>query len=690
MNKLKENLNKAVALIRVVLYLRLSDEDRNKLTKEQISESIKNQEIMLREYANEQGWQIVGIYNDEDWSGGDNTRPNFNKMIKECENGNVDVVLCKTQARFARDAELIEKYLHNKFHEWKVRFITLVDKIDNTKRETKKTSQILGLTDQWYIEDTSLNIRETFKAKRKNGELTASFSTYGYLKDPENKNHLVIDPVASVIVKRIFDEYMSGYGVRTIAERLNADKILSPLEYKKLNGVKLHNPFVKNLMDLECINRTGTYMITINFNNNSNQILNNLISFNYLTTDMKTFNNKCEITLKKYSSNKTKLYYSTKENLDTNNFNVDDFVLLNENDTLPDNTTCIVSLTETLDRTHNIDYQFEITLKENVKKDKFYFNVEHIVDNNDLNVDLDFNVNIRKKLMWSAQTIKTILQNEVYIGNLIQGKTTTVNYKNKTVIHVPEDEQPRKDNTHEPIIDKVIFFTIQERLQEVARSCKSGEMNAFSRRVYCQNCGKIFRKCGKNNPDGYGYFCCKDKEIKWVNCDNRKYLSEKELNEFVLEKINTLLQRFYSQDNLNELKDNMVEKDLFQEKIKALEKELDSIEKELENKSSYFQRLYEDRLNGILPEKEFLILMNKYKDDIEKFEERKKLIIKEISITNQKKETLKSKKNIFKKYEHIRKLNVEIVGDFIDKILVGKYDEESNTREINIIWNFTI
>ena len=165
---------------------------------------------------------------------------------------------------------------------------------------------------------------------------------------------------------------------------------------------------------------------------------------------------------------------------------------------------------------------------------------------------------------------------------------------------------------------------------------------------------------------------------------------KKELNEFVLEKINTLLQKFYSQDNLNELKDNMVEKDLFQEKIKALEKELDSIEKELENKSSYFQRLYEDRLNGILPEKEFLILMNKYKDDIEKFEERKKLIIKEISITNQKKETLKSKKNIFKKYEHIRKLNVEIVGDFIDKILVGKYDEESNTREINIIWNFTI
>ena len=81
MSKLKENFNKAIMLVRVVLYLRLSDEDRNKLTKEQISKSIKNQELMLREYAENEGWQIVGVYNDEDWSGADSTRPNFNKMI---------------------------------------------------------------------------------------------------------------------------------------------------------------------------------------------------------------------------------------------------------------------------------------------------------------------------------------------------------------------------------------------------------------------------------------------------------------------------------------------------------------------------------------------------------------------------------------------------------------------------------
>ena len=76
---------------------------------------------------------------------------------------------------------------------------------------------------------------------------------------------------------------------------LNKDKILSPLEYKKLNGVKLHIPFLKDYMDYNYIDKTGTYIVSVNFYNNQCQILNNLITFNYISTDMKTFNNKCFI-----------------------------------------------------------------------------------------------------------------------------------------------------------------------------------------------------------------------------------------------------------------------------------------------------------------------------------------------------------------------------------------------------------
>ena len=121
-------------ILRAVLYERLSKEDGDKLTKEEKSESIKNQDLMLRSYAIEHGYEIVGVYNDEDWSGADSSRPQFNEMIKACEAGEIDVVIAKTQSRFARDMELIERYLHNKFLEWNVQFKSVVDHIDISSR----------------------------------------------------------------------------------------------------------------------------------------------------------------------------------------------------------------------------------------------------------------------------------------------------------------------------------------------------------------------------------------------------------------------------------------------------------------------------------------------------------------------------------------------------------------------------
>lgn len=682
-------LKKSKSIIKVVLYLRLSDEDKDKLTKEELSESIKNQEILLRDFASEhKEWKIISVYNDDDWSGSDIERPDFNRMIEECKKGNIDLVLCKTQSRFARDIELVEKYVHNLFHEWNVRFITVIDKIDNFKKETKKTSQILGLTDEWYLEDTSLNIRETLKGKRKAGQLTASFSTYGYLKDPENKNHLIIDPIASNIVKRIYDEYLSGNGLNKIASNLNKDKILSPYEYKLMNGSKLKIPVIKEFLNFGYIEKAGTYILNVNFTNKENHILKNLISFNYITTDVKTLNHKCDIILRKYTSKKTKIYYSEKDSLDINNFNEKDYILLKENDIIPKTTKVIVAYTKELDRTHTTKYQLEITLKENRNHDKYYVNIIR----NDANgiLESDFAPTIRKKFKWSEQTIKKILKDEVYIGNLIQFKTTTVSYKNHTIIHNGKEERIRKNGTHEAIIDENVWYRVQDRLKEKSRSRKSGEIHAFSNKVFCMNCNQVFSKCGKNDANGFGYLCCKDKKTKWSNCDNKKYLREDELYHFIVEKLNHLLKKFFDEDRLHKMYDEVVEQDLFKDKLNALGKELQSIDEELQNKSIYFQKLYEDRINGILPEKEFLILMNKYKDDSCKLEERVKIIKKEIALTTSKKESIKSKKNIFKKYRHIDKLSIELVDYFIEKILIGSYDYNTGLREIKVLWNFTI
>lgn len=671
------------AIIKVVLYLRLSDEDRDKLTKEQLSESIKNQEVMLREYAKERDWEVIGVYNDEDWSGSDKTRPEFNKMINECESGNVDIVLVKSQSRFARDMELVEKYVHNLFHQWNVRFVTLMEKIDNTKRETKKTSQIIGLTDQWYLEDTSINIRETLKTKRKNGQFTGSFTKYGYIKDPENKNHLVVDPIASLVVKRIYNEYILGKGTKKIAEDLNNDKILSPYEYKHLNGQNINISLIKDFLDYGYIDKAGLYMLDINFINNEDYVQKDLISFNYITTNMKVFNNKCDIVLKKYTDNKVKIYYSEKENLDINNINIDDYILLKENEVIPKTAKVIMAYIKELDRTHMVNYEFEINLNENRSHDKYFVKIVN-------NKNLKFTYNLRKKFKWGSQTIRQILTDEVYIGNLIQFKTTTVSYKNHTLIRNSENERIRKNNTHEPIIDKETFYTVKERMQERVRSCKNGKLNIFSNKIYCSNCNQIFRKCGTNNKNGLGYLCCTDKKDKWANCDNNKWLSEEKLHNIVLNKINSLLDKFYDEEVLNKMNKEIIEEDLFEDKLNSLKKELNIINKELDGKSKYLKNLYEDRTKGILPEKEFLTLLNKYKDDNSKLEDRASIIENELKITNEKKHILKTKENIFKKYKHIDKLNIEIINTFIDKILIGKYDDKNNTREIKIIWNFTI
>ncbi len=673
---------------KTAIYLRLSDEDINKLSKEEFSQSIKNQEIMLRDYAEEQEFKVVGVYNDEDWSGSDDTRPDFNRMIEECKNGNIDIVLCKTQARFARDMELVEKYVHNLFHEWNVRFITVVDRIDNARKETKKTSQILGLTDQWYLEDTSLNIRETLKSKRKDGQFTSSFAPYGYIKDPENKNHLIIDPIPSLVIKKIYDEYLSGTGLDKITRKLNEDKILSPYEYKLLNGSKLKLPVIKDYVNYSYIEKTGTYMLDVSFTNKEEYILKDLVSFNYITSDMKIFNNKCDIVLKKYSNNRTKIYYSENDNIDINNFNIDDLVLLNENDYLKKTAKVIISYTKELDRTHTINYQFEITLKENRDHVNYYINIFGKAA--DVLKRSDFIYNIRKKFCWSSSTIRTLLTDEVYIGNMVQFKSTTVSYKNHTVIRNDDKSRIRKDNTHEGIISKDIWFKVQERLENTARSCKNGTIHPLCNKVYCSKCNQRFIKTSSCRSDGTGYLCCKDKKNAWSNCDNKTSIREDILHQFILEKMNELLDKFYEEDNLRKMQIEVMEQDLYKDRLDLLEKELQNINKELQSKSTYFQRLYEDRTNGILREKEFLILMNKYKDDNEKLEERQKIVKKEISSTLVKKEVVKSEMNIFKKYRHIKELSIAIVEDFIDKILIGSYDETTNSRDIKVIWNFTI
>ncbi len=201
------------------IYCRLSKEDEDKQQLE--SESIQNQKSMLVKYAVERGWDIYNLYCDEDFSGADSHRPDFNQMLKDAEAKRFQIILCKSQSRFTRDMELVEKYIHGKFLLWGIRFIAIADNVDTDVKGNKKARQINGLINEWYLEDLSENIRLVFDFKRRQGQYIGGFPIYGYQKDPTDKNKLVMDETAAGVVRQIYDWYLEGNGVQHIAYLLN-------------------------------------------------------------------------------------------------------------------------------------------------------------------------------------------------------------------------------------------------------------------------------------------------------------------------------------------------------------------------------------------------------------------------------------------------------------------------------------
>ena len=137
---------------------------------------------MLLQYAMEQGWELYNIYSDDDYTGSDRRRPEFNRLLKDAEAHKFDIILCKTQSRFTRELELVEKYIHGLFPIWGIRFISIVDNADTANKGNKKSRQINGLVNEWYLEDMSENIRSVLTNRRVNGFHIGAFALYGYKK----------------------------------------------------------------------------------------------------------------------------------------------------------------------------------------------------------------------------------------------------------------------------------------------------------------------------------------------------------------------------------------------------------------------------------------------------------------------------------------------------------------------------
>ena len=216
---------------RCAIYARLSREDEDKHQPE--SESIQNQKALLISYAAQRGWDIYRIYCDEDYSGVDSQRPDFNRMLQDAREKRFQIILCKSQSRFTRDMELVEKYIHGLFPVWGIRFIAVADNADTEVKGNKKARQINGLVNEWYLEDLSENIRMVFDMKRRQGQYIGSSPLYGYRRDPTDRHKLAIDPPAALVVRQIFHWSLAGYGQQAIVQMLNQRRVPPPSQYKQ-------------------------------------------------------------------------------------------------------------------------------------------------------------------------------------------------------------------------------------------------------------------------------------------------------------------------------------------------------------------------------------------------------------------------------------------------------------------------
>lgn len=219
------------------IYCRLSVEDTDKGAEE--SESIQNQRTMLVSYAEKQGWQIYDVYIDEDYSGLREDRPAFQRLLQDAAKGCFSVILCKTQSRFTRNAVTAERYLHEIFPRWGIRFVTVVDHVDTAFRGNKKARQINSLVNEWYSEELSENIRAVFRRKMEEGKFLGNYAPYGYRKDPACRHHLVVDGETAPVVEKIFGLYLRGLSCKMIADRLTAEGVPNPSQVKKSRGEDL-------------------------------------------------------------------------------------------------------------------------------------------------------------------------------------------------------------------------------------------------------------------------------------------------------------------------------------------------------------------------------------------------------------------------------------------------------------------
>lgn len=220
---------------RAVRYIRLSSAD----DKQGESDSIGNQRRLIDDYLkNHPEIEAISEKVDDGWSGILFDRPAFKEMMEDIKQGRIDCVICKDLSRLGREFVETGRYLRRVFPAYGVRFIAINDNIDTlTDSGDDLTISLRSIMNDGYCRDASIKTRSALRAKRAAGDFTGACPVYGYKKSADNHNRLVIDDYPASIVREIFRMKLEGHSAVRIANTLNERAVLSPIVYKKENGL---------------------------------------------------------------------------------------------------------------------------------------------------------------------------------------------------------------------------------------------------------------------------------------------------------------------------------------------------------------------------------------------------------------------------------------------------------------------
>lgn len=213
------------------LYERLSRDDE--LQGE--SNSITNQKAFLEDYARRNNFHNIRHFTDDGVSGTTFDRKGFQAMIAEVEAGKVATIIVKDMSRFGRDYLKVGLYTDVLFKDKGVRFIAVNNGIDSNNQGDNDFTPFLNIMNEWYARDSSRKIQAIFKSRMEKGLRCSGSIPYGYLRDPQDKQRLIVDEEPAAVVRRIFQMVIEGYGVMAIADALTADRIMIPSAYAKCN-----------------------------------------------------------------------------------------------------------------------------------------------------------------------------------------------------------------------------------------------------------------------------------------------------------------------------------------------------------------------------------------------------------------------------------------------------------------------